>query len=153
MRRLRLTVMVAALGAGCAGRVGQTPAVAQTAGTATEEAAAERKARVAEEHWLALVDAGRWNESWKEASTAFRKAVPEEKWVAGVEQVREPLGKVLRRDLLEAKFSRELPGVPDGQYVVSQFETGFEKKAYAVETVVTQVDTDGTWRISGYYVK
>ena len=116
------------------------------------ESVAKDRAQKADDHWLALVDAGRWPESWKEASTAFRAAVSETKWVQGVTGVREPLGKLLHRTLASAAFSTHLPGVPDGQYVVTQYRTAFEHKAEAVETVVAQLDTDSSWRVSGYYV-
>jgi hypothetical protein len=46
-----------------------------------------------------------------------------------------------------------LPGAPDGQYVIIQFETSFENKQNAVETVTPMLDTDSQWRISGYYIK
>jgi hypothetical protein len=46
-----------------------------------------------------------------------------------------------------------LPGAPDGEYVVIQFEASFEKKKAAVETVTPMVDEDGEWRVSGYYLK
>lgn len=128
-----------------------TCALAQATATAPDEGAAQ--ADKEEQSWLVLVDAAKWSESWKQASAAFRKAVPEETWVTGVAHVREPLGKLLHRELLSASFSRELPGAPDGQYVVSQYRTVFANKADAMETVVAQVDTDGSWRISGYYVK
>ena len=72
---------------------------------------------------------------------------------AGWEGVRKPLGKLLHRQLGSAAYSTSLPGVPDGQYVLSQYRTSFEHKADAIETVVAQLDTDGTWRVSGYYIK
>jgi len=46
-----------------------------------------------------------------------------------------------------------MPGAPDGEYVVIQYETEFEKKASAVETVTPERDKNGTWRVSGYYIK
>ncbi|HWN92533.1 MAG TPA: DUF4019 domain-containing protein, partial [Verrucomicrobiae bacterium] len=48
---------------------------------------------------------------------------------------------------------RTLPGAPDGEYVVIQYETAFENKASAVETITPMLDKDGSWRISGYYIK
>ncbi len=117
------------------------------------EALARTEARTAALSWLALVDTGKYAESWKEASSSFRKAVPEERWTTGVRGVRSPLGAVLHRELRNATYSTHLPGAPDGQYVVSQYQTRFENKADAIETVVAQQDTDGSWRISGYYVK
>ena len=34
-----------------------------------------------------------------------------------------------------------------------RFESSFEHKASAVETVTPMKDADGTWRVSGYYIK
>jgi hypothetical protein len=45
-----------------------------------------------------------------------------------------------------------LPGAPDGEYVVIQFESSFEKKKSAVETVTPMLEKDGKWRVSGYYI-
>ncbi len=44
-------------------------------------------------------------------------------------------------------------GAPDGEYVVIQFETSFEHKRSAIETVTPMMDRDGKWRVSGYYIK
>ena len=57
------------------------------------------------------------------------------------------------RTLKSATFARTLPGAPDGEYVVIQYETAFENKAAAVETITPMLDKDGSWRISGYYIK
>jgi hypothetical protein len=45
------------------------------------------------------------------------------------------------------------PWAPDGSYVVLQFETRFEHKAAAVETVTSMLDRDGVWRVAGYFVR
>jgi hypothetical protein len=42
-----------------------------------------------------------------------------------------------------------LPGAPYGQYIVIQYETRFEKKKSALETITPMKDKDGQWRISG----
>ena len=47
----------------------------------------------------------------------------------------------------------ELPGAPDGSYVIIQFQTSLENKARAIETVVVGEGEDGHWRASGYYIK
>ena len=46
-----------------------------------------------------------------------------------------------------------LPGAPDGEYVVLQFDTSFANKKEAVETVTPMLDKDGKWKVSGYYIK
>jgi ribosomal protein S17E len=37
--------------------------------------------------------------------------------------------------------------------VVIQFKTSFEHNPDAVETVTPMKDSDGQWRVSGYYIK
>ncbi len=46
-----------------------------------------------------------------------------------------------------------LPGAPDGQYVVIQYESSFEHKKSAIETVTPSQGADGHWRVSGYFIK
>jgi hypothetical protein len=67
--------------------------------------------------------------------------------------LRNPLGKVLSRKLITKTYKKSLPGAPDGEYLVIQFETSFENKKSAVETTITMMDKNGIWRISGYFIK
>jgi hypothetical protein len=55
--------------------------------------------------------------------------------------------------LSTAKFFKSLPGAPDGQYVVIKYDTTFANKAAAVETVTPMREADGSWKVSGYFVK
>ena len=66
---------------------------------------------------------------------------------------RQPLGKTTSRKLKSAKYTKTLPGAPDGEYVVIQYQTSFAKKKSAVETVTPMLDNDGKWKVSGYYIK
>jgi hypothetical protein len=34
-----------------------------------------------------------------------------------------------------------------------QYETVFEKKPSAVETITPMLDPDGVWRVSGYFIR
>ena len=52
-----------------------------------------------------------------------------------------------------AAYVKTLPNAPDGEYVVIQYDTNFEHKQGAVETVVPMLDKDGKWRVSGYFIK
>lgn len=113
----------------------------------------EKPAIEASKAWLALVDAGKYAESWEAASTLFRGAVTKENWVKLMEGNRKPLGKLISRTFGASKYMTSVPGGPDGKYVVVQYTTVFENKAQAVETVTPMLDKDGTWRVSGYYIK
>ncbi len=111
------------------------------------------KAKAAATAWLALTDAGKFGESWDQASSLFRGSISRIDWSKQIAAVRPPLGAVKSRTLRSASYTRNLPGAPDGEYVVIQFDTAFEKKSSAVETVTPQREKDGSWRVSGYYIR
>jgi hypothetical protein len=103
--------------------------------------------------WLKLVDEGKYSESWDEAAQYFKNAVPREQWRNSLESFRNPLGVVLSRNLKSKKYTKTLPGAPDGEYVVIQYETSFKNKQHATETITPMRDKDGKWRVSGYYIR
>lgn len=103
--------------------------------------------------WLNLVDTKKYRESWEEAAPFFKSHVAESDWVKMISAVRSPFGEVKSRELIQAVPTKVLPGAPDGEYVVIQFQTSFQNKAEAVETITPMKDDKGAWRVSGYYVK
>ena len=115
--------------------------------------ASEGKALEAAEKWLTLVDKGEYGKSWATAAGYFKGAVAENQWEQAVTAVRGPLGKVISRKVKSKQYATSLPGAPDGEYVVIQFETSFEKKKSAVETLTPMKEKDGSWRVSGYFIK
>ena len=102
--------------------------------------------------WVSLVDSKRWDDSWTAAGTLFKSQMPQARWVATIAPVREPLGPVSSRALKSVTKARSLPGAPDGEYEIVQFETSFAKKAAATETLVLSRETSG-WRVDGYFIK
>ena len=121
--------------------------------TLIADEAAEKAAQDAAEQWLALVDQGQYAESWGTAASYFKNAVSEKQWLQSMKGARQPLGKLASRKLKSATFTKNLPGAPDGEYVVIQYATSFENKASAVETVTPMRDPDKQWRVSGYFIK
>lgn len=123
------------------------------ASTARAQQKPEELAQQSAQSWLALVDAGKYGDSWEQAAPFFKGAVTKADWQSKVGAVRTPLGKVVSRKLKSANYTKTLPGAPDGQYVVIQYDTIFEHKQSAVETVVPMLDKDGQWRVSGYFIR
>jgi hypothetical protein len=105
------------------------------------------------ETWLSLVDEGKYAESWNEAAGYFKGAVKQEQWQEMLKAARKPLGKVISREVKSKSYRTSLPGAPDGEYVGIQFDTSFENKKSAIETVTPMKDKDGKWRVSGYFIK
>ena len=114
---------------------------------------AEKAAVQAAQDWLALVDADQYAESWDEAAAYFKNALAREKWVETIQGVRDPLGTVKTRSVKSNRYRTSVPGAPDGEYVIVQFKTSFENKQSAIETITPMLEKDGTWRVSGYYIK
>ncbi len=113
----------------------------------------EKAAVAAAEKWVALVDGGKYAESWKEAAEYFKNAVKQGQWEQMARAVRHPLGKLVSRKVKTSAYKTALPGAPDGEYVVITFKTSFENKKTAIETVTPMLDKDGKWRVSGYFIK
>jgi hypothetical protein len=124
-------------------------ATAVTAGDPEKEKAATASAG----KWLALVDEGKYAESWAEASEHFQLNIRQDQWEQALQGVRKPLGRQVSRSVAGASYKTALPGAPDGEYVVIQFNTSFEHKNSAVETVTPKREKDGTWKVSGYFIK
>jgi hypothetical protein len=115
--------------------------------------APEDAAQAAAESWLKLVDAEQYAESWEGAAALFKGAVTREQWVQAAGAARAPLGGLVSRKIRSRQYTEQLPGAPNGKYVILQFDAVFENKASAVETVTPMLDEDGVWRVSGYFIK
>jgi hypothetical protein len=117
------------------------------------DAGKEKAAVSAAEKWLSIVDAGKYAASWKEAAEYLKNSVKPEQLELSMQATRKPLGKLISRKMKTKSYKTSLPGAPDGEYVVIQFETSFENKKTAIETITPMLDKDGKWRVSGYYIK
>lgn len=103
--------------------------------------------------WLALIDDEKYRESWEQAASLFRSRISRDRWVDAVRSAQARFGKIRSRSFMEAAYEAELPGAPDGQYVVIRYRAAFEHKEHAVETVTPTLDQDGIWRVSGYFIQ
>lgn len=112
----------------------------------------EPAVRKAAESWLALVDAGRGAASWKQASSAFRAGMSRQAWTKRMRSIRSQLGQMQDRNLVSARFARQLPGSPEGEYVVLLFESRFAGYPVATERVIMRRGSDGSWGVAGYFV-
>ncbi|MBX6365536.1 MAG: DUF4019 domain-containing protein [Gemmatimonadetes bacterium] len=107
----------------------------------------------AAETWLGRVDSGDADASHAAAAGIFRAAVTPARWAESLRAARGPLGPVLGRTPRSWKYASELPGAPDGEYVVIEYDTEFERKRRGIETVVVTREPDGEWRACGYWIR
>jgi hypothetical protein len=103
--------------------------------------------------WLAMLDAGKYDQCWKQTSPSFQSSIRKDKWESQLGHSRHLLGKIRARKLVNAVYTNTLPGAEEGEYVVVTFVSSFERLGSGIETVIPQLQPDGRWKISGYGVK
>jgi DNA-binding CsgD family transcriptional regulator len=108
------------------------------------ETAVTRTAR----QWLALVDGGKWPESWAATAQSFQSLNTLEMWRSASVGGRVPLGRVLSRRLAGQEA---IPAPPNG-YQLVRFHTDFAGKRGATETL-TLAREGGSWKVAGYYIE
>jgi len=117
--------------------------------TAAKQAAADKAART----WLAIVDHGDYGQSWQQAASFFQSKITKADWEKALTQARAPLGVAGERTLMGSMYQTNLPNVPPGEYVVIQYKTSLSGAGPMIETITPMLDKDGTWRVSGYFLK
>jgi hypothetical protein len=127
----------------------QTPPPAQTAPAPAGEDQLEAATNLSQ-RWLALVDEGRYAESWSAAGKLFKANMQQDKWVQALTSGRQPLGKVVSRELAGREARTEIQGAPAGSYILVAFATNFEQKSDMIETITLIQEEDGQWQVVGY---
>ncbi len=102
--------------------------------------------------WMDLLDEKRFDDSWNEAGNIFKSRLPQARWASTIQPVRDPLGAVSLRLLKSIRKAMTLPGAPDGDYEVVQFQTSFAHKSNAIETVVLARE-QSRWKVDGYFIR
>ncbi len=110
-------------------------------------------ATLASDHFLAVIDAGNFGESWKGAAEVFKLGVSQADWISDLEAIHAKLGKTTMRELKSTQFSTKLRGAPStGEYVTVSYLTKFANAPLATETLIVSKEADGEWRIAGYNI-
>ena len=140
VRRVLLLVALA-----CAAWVAASPATAQDARQTLVQGVAR--------DWVSLVDARRYEDSWKAAGAKFRLAISPARWAESITKVRAPLGALVQRTVNQTRFTRTFQGVPEGDYAVIIFRTAYANRDDGDETLTLEREADGVWRVIGYVVR
>ncbi|WP_311268547.1 DUF4019 domain-containing protein [Sphingobium sp. WCS2017Hpa-17] len=142
-----VTLMIFVLGLLALAATPQNIPAAQTA-PVTASAVTDPQVVDAARQWLALVDQGKWDDSYRGTTASFRKMNTAKVWADTSEKVRVPLGAVVSRTFLSQE---NLPAPPYG-YEVVKFRTSYANKADAIETVSLDKQ-DGVWRVAGVTIE
>ena len=147
----RLVLIACVLAAFCAGAADEPDAPSQAETKAPTEIDLT-PAIAAAQHWLALLDQGRYGTSWEEAAPMFQEAMSRHRWETTLPGARDPLGQTINRKMRQANYTTTVPNAPPGEYVVIQFDTRFEKRPASTE-IVTPMKVGDRWLVSGYVIR
>lgn len=103
--------------------------------------------------WLALVDGGKYPQSWDEASQYLKSSITKVKWAEDVRKARTAVGALKSRKLMNIQYKKGSPEMPNAEYMVAVYTSAFQGAHSTTETVVLMRDQDGKWRVAGYLVK
>ena len=103
--------------------------------------------------WLDIVDGGRYGESWEASAALFREQVPKLQWERQLQDARGALGVLGSRKLASATYTLAPPNAPPGEYVIIQYHSRYENRPLTTEIVTPMREKDGTWRVSGYFIR
>jgi hypothetical protein len=118
----------------------------QVRGDADDQSA---QAAAVAKSWVTEVDAGRYEQSYNEGSTALHAKVPVETWVKILKAERPSLGKVISREETSTSYKPAGFEGADGEFMVVSYRSSFENKPQELEYVVLRRE-DGRWRVTGY---
>ncbi len=111
-------------------------------------------ARSSVDAWLSLVDRARAEDSWRQASAAFKVATTQQRWSATLAHVRRTLGSPGPRVLQRTTETDRLPTGQPGRFLLFEFNTPFQNRpGVTFEAVAATVESDGQWRVAWYDVK
>jgi hypothetical protein len=82
----------------------------------------------------------------------FKQQVTVSQWQSAAQKVRKSFGAVQSRSVQSATVTTDVPGAPDGNYVILVFHATVTHKQKAVETV-TAIEEMGAWHVVGYFVR
>lgn len=123
----------------------ETVAGAEPAAAAAESEA-EAAARAAE-GFLALIDEGRWADSYAATGAEFRRLNTLKAWSDVSARLRPPLGQVLTRDITSNEY---VPAPPAG-YRLVKFRSAYAGGTAQTESVSLAWE-DGAWKVAGIVI-
>jgi hypothetical protein len=134
------------------------PAPAAAAEPSDAAASAKMAAMIAAagaegDHWLDLIDHGKFDESWMVAAVVLQETITQKEWSADLAARQPKLGRTIMRERKSGTYSKTLRGAPTGDYVIVTYLTKFEKTPLVEETLAVARDALGQWHVAGYDIQ
>lgn len=102
--------------------------------------------------WLTLMDQLQYGATWDEGGALLKDVITRPQWIAAMKAIRRPLGYVSARKLVNQELLKGLPNGTKGEFVKMRFQTSFQAKSSATETLLLMPNVRGDWLVISYEV-
>ncbi|MBD1401754.1 DUF4019 domain-containing protein [Pelovirga terrestris] len=99
-----------------------------------------------------MIDSGHSSAAYSQASPLLRLTQSEQEFVAAIEQTHLLLGPVQQRQLTALRSIGIYPRLPDGDYLIVQFEARTLYKSKAAEVILLR-HQDDAWLVVDYSIR
>lgn len=103
--------------------------------------------------WLGYFDKADYDQCYRELHPFAKEKITQEDWTNALKHVRIQVGKTQKRTFHSAERFTQLPGAPKGKHVIMIMKGQYEHAPKTTETVTCTQTQNGSWLLSGYYVK
>jgi hypothetical protein len=103
--------------------------------------------------FLQRVDADEFAESWQISAPLLRERVTRDAWVEQLRKTRAVAGAPVERTLTEMSYSTTAKDSPEGEYILIRYDTAFQGRPNAKETLTVMLCEDQVWRVAGYFIQ
>jgi hypothetical protein len=102
--------------------------------------------------FLALVDGGKYAESWQSSASLMREKVAKKDWIEKLDEARNHSGGLVQRVQKSASYATQVKDSPEGEYIMLIYDSNFQA-AEDVSEYVTVMLEEGEWKVAGYFMQ
>ena len=99
--------------------------------------------------FLALIDDGKYSESWQSLAPLVRDKLKQKEWLEKLDQVRSRSGGLVKRVQKSARSATALKDSPEGEYIILSYKSDFQAAVDVTEYVAVMRDGD-SWKVASY---
>ena len=103
--------------------------------------------------WLTKLDKGYFQQCYDETAQTLKNNFDRKQWFDSMTAHRKPLGEAGKRKEINMFYETQLQTGETGDYVTVQYGSVFQQKLAVVESIIFMKEQDGSWKISGYWLK
>lgn len=99
--------------------------------------------------FLALIDDGKYSESWESLAHLVRDKVNQKEWLEKLDKARSRSGGLVQRVQTSARSATALKDSPEGEYIILSYESDFQSAEDVSEYVAVMREGD-SWKVASY---